>query len=86
MSRSSGRVPSAHRGPGVPRGEKWISISPNVWHQGVVSGADWVVVSSHTAADDELIEERPAPGALGATHRRTYTTESGTGGSGAGTN
>ena len=31
-----------------------------MWHRPVMGGGDWVVVSFHTAADDALIEERPA--------------------------
>ena len=46
--------------PTVPIEERWISILPNVWHQGVVSGEDWVVVSFHTAEEKDLIEERPS--------------------------
>jgi hypothetical protein len=41
--------------------ERWISIPPNTWHQGVVSGEDWAVVSFHTVRPEELIEERPDP-------------------------
>jgi hypothetical protein len=37
-----------------------LSIPPNVWHRPVIpAGADWTVLSFHTAPDDELIEERP---------------------------
>ena len=43
-----------------PIHDRWISIPPNVWHQGVVPGENWVVVSFHTALEHELIEERPA--------------------------
>src|SRR6266571_5897925 len=45
--------------PGAPPGKRWTSIPPNTWHQAVVPGANWVVVSFHTALADELIEERP---------------------------
>jgi hypothetical protein len=38
---------------------RWISIPPNVWHQGVVPGEDWIVVSFHTVPPKELVEERP---------------------------
>jgi hypothetical protein len=41
--------------------ERWISIPPNTWHQGVVAGKDWVVVSFQTVPVEELIEERPDP-------------------------
>ena len=37
-----------------------LSIPPNVWHRPVIpAGADWTVLSFHTAPDAELIEERP---------------------------
>ena len=40
--------------------QRWISIPQNVWHRPVIpKGADWVVVSFHTVAADELVEERP---------------------------
>ena len=46
--------------PEVPLECRWISIPPNVWHRPVVGvDADWAVVSFHTVAPDELIEERP---------------------------
>jgi hypothetical protein len=40
---------------------RWASVPPGVWHQAVVPGEDWVVVSFHTAPPHELIEERPIP-------------------------
>jgi len=40
---------------------RWISIPPETWHQGVVGERDWLVVSFHTVAAQELIEERPDP-------------------------
>ena len=43
----------------APMEERWISIPPYVWHQGVVPDQNWVVVSFQTAAVDGLIEERP---------------------------
>jgi hypothetical protein len=45
----------------APLEERWISIPPNTWHQGIVGEKDWLVVSFHTAASGELIEERPDP-------------------------
>jgi hypothetical protein len=56
--------------------ERWISIPPNVWHQGVVAETNWIVVSFHTVPDDELIEERPDPGLSNAFRRRKYVGES----------
>ena len=41
--------------------ERWLSIPPWTWHQGVVGDEDWVVVSFHTVPAGELIEERPDP-------------------------
>jgi hypothetical protein len=46
---------------GRPLEDRWISIPPDTWHQGVVSGEDWVVVSFHTVPAEELVEERPDP-------------------------
>ena len=40
--------------------QRWLSIPTNVWHRPVMGRGDWVVVSFHTAADDQLIEECPA--------------------------
>jgi hypothetical protein len=44
-----------------PLEKRWISIPPNIWHQGVVSDEDWAVVSFHTVRAEELVEERPDP-------------------------
>ena len=49
--------------------QRWISIPTNVWHQVVVPGGDWVVVSFHTVPAADLIEERPTE--MG-THQRKY--------------
>jgi hypothetical protein len=46
--------------PDVPFEQRWLSIPTNTWHKPVMGGGNWLVVSFHTAADDELIEERPA--------------------------
>jgi hypothetical protein len=62
--------------PTAPIAERWISISPHVWHQGVVPGENWVVVSFHTVAEHELIEERPVTDTTDAVRQRTYTGES----------
>jgi len=56
----------------APLAERWISIPPNAWHQGVVAEAHWVVVSFQTAWVDELIEERPDTEHEGQYQRRTY--------------
>jgi hypothetical protein len=47
--------------PSAPLEERWISIPPETWHQGVVGDRDWLVVSFHTVAAEDLIEERPDP-------------------------
>ena len=46
-------------------------------HQGVVPGANWVVVSFHTVRDDELIEERPDAELNNAFRRRKYVGDGG---------
>jgi hypothetical protein len=46
--------------PQAPLERRWLSIPTNVWHRPVMDAGDWVVISFHTAADDKLIEERPA--------------------------
>jgi hypothetical protein len=46
----------------APLERRWVSIPAETWHQGVVGEQDWLVVSFHTVAADELIEERPDPG------------------------
>jgi hypothetical protein len=62
--------------PTAPIAERWISIPPYVWHQGVVPGENWVVVSFQTAAEHELIEERPVTEGKGAVRQRKYAEES----------
>jgi len=61
--------------PTAPLAERWISIPPNVWHQGIVPGENWVVVSFHTVAAHELIEERPVTDSADAVRQRTYVEE-----------
>ena len=61
----------------LPIEQRWISIPPNVWHQGVVPGENWVVVSFHTAADHELVEERPTTDAEDAVRQRKYAEDNG---------
>jgi hypothetical protein len=51
---------------------RWVSIPPNVWHQAVVPGGDWVVVSFHTVPAEELIEERPDAADTDRTQQRRY--------------
>jgi len=54
---------------------RWASVPPNVWHQVVVPEKNWVVVSFHTAPEDELIEERPDPADMQSTRQRKYLAE-----------
>jgi hypothetical protein len=61
--------------PTAPIAARWISIPPYVWHQGVVPGEHWVVVSFQTAAEDELIEERPVAEGTEAVRQRKYAEE-----------
>jgi hypothetical protein len=56
----------------APLTSRWVSIAANVWHQAVVTGRDWVVVSFHTAPADELIEERPDPANSERMRQRLY--------------
>ena len=59
----------------APIAERWISIPPNVWHQWVVPGENWVVVSFQTATEHELIEERPVTEGNDAVRQRKYAEE-----------
>jgi hypothetical protein len=43
----------------APLERRWISIPEETWHQGVVGDQEWLVLSFHTVAAEELIEERP---------------------------
>jgi hypothetical protein len=47
--------------PRAPLEERWLSIPPDTWHQGVVGAQDWLVISFHTVEANALIEERPDP-------------------------
>ena len=59
--------------PEAPLERRWISIPPNVWHRPVVgANADWTVVSFHTVAAEELIEERPASRSKDGTKQMKY--------------
>jgi hypothetical protein len=62
--------------PAAPLEQRWISIPPNVWHQGVVGQEDWAVVSFHTVLEDDLIEERPAADIGEPALQRRYSGES----------
>lgn len=60
-------------GPGAALEQRWVSIPPNIWHQPVVAKeSDWVVISFHTVAAEELIEERPDPESATGTKQMVY--------------
>jgi hypothetical protein len=40
----------------APLERRWVSVPPNVWHQAVVK-EDWLVLSFHTVAAADVIEE-----------------------------
>jgi hypothetical protein len=56
--------------------KRWVSIPVNTWHQVVVPGGHWTVVSFHTVPAELLIEERPARDDSGTGSRRLYVGES----------
>ena len=45
--------------PGASVDRRWVTIPPNTWHQLFVGPGDWGMLSFHTVAAEELIEERP---------------------------
>ena len=51
---------------------RWASIPVNVWHQVVVTEADWVVVSFHTVPAEALLEERHDPDDPLSARQRRY--------------
>jgi hypothetical protein len=55
-----------------PLESRWISIPPGVWHQGVVPGGNWAVVSFHTVSKEKLSEERPCDKSTRHTVSRKY--------------
>lgn len=61
--------------PDAPPGERWVSIPPGTWHRLFSGREPWGMVSFHTAAADELIEERPVVEELldGETVRERYS-------------
>jgi len=52
--------------------KRWISIPINIWHQGLVSDENWIVISFHTAEVSELIEERLEDGDENNLQKRKY--------------
>jgi hypothetical protein len=59
----------------APLENRWVSIPVNAWHQSLKPEENWVVVSFHTAGEDELIEERGDPSAPAAISSRRYLGE-----------
>ena len=58
-----------------PLERRWVSIPVNTWHRWHAGGEPWGVLSFHTAAADDLIEETPLdPGQLdgGPTKQQRY--------------
>lgn len=52
----------------------WVSIPPSTWHRLFVGPGTWGMVSFHTVAAEELVEERPvdADDLHGTTHQERY--------------
>jgi hypothetical protein len=64
--------------PGAPRARRWVSIPQSTWHRLFVGGGNWGMLSFHTVAAEELVEERPiGPDGLdgGQTERHRYQAE-----------
>lgn len=60
---------------GAPLEQRWLSIPPSTWHHVFVGAGNWGMLSFHTVAAEELVEERPLrPDDLdgGPTERRRY--------------
>ena len=45
--------------PDEPIEHRWVSIPVNTWHRWLAGGEPWGILSFHTVAADELIEETP---------------------------
>src|SRR5262245_20956745 len=57
----------------APLERRWISIPTNVWHRPIINAeSDWAVVSFHTVAAEELIEERPDDNRDAGTRQMKY--------------
>lgn len=54
--------------------QRWVTIPPATWHRLFVDNQAWGMVSFHTVAPEELVEERPIdPEDLhGETHQERY--------------
>ena len=59
--------------PDAPLERRWISIPTNVWHRPIINAeTDWAVVSFHTVAAAQLIEERPDDSREAGTRQMKY--------------
>ncbi|HYM00067.1 MAG TPA: hypothetical protein VEZ90_14030 [Blastocatellia bacterium] len=58
--------------PSAPLQQRWVSIPPNTWHRSMKPRENLVVVSFHTATEQDLIEENGDPETATPTHRRKY--------------
>jgi hypothetical protein len=59
--------------PEAPLEQRWISIPQNIWHHPVVGpDTDWTVVSFHTVAAEELIEEKQDESSRAGTKQKRY--------------
>jgi len=60
--------------PSAASEQRWVTIPPATWHRLFVGQQAWGMVSFHTVAPEELIEERPVdPDDLdGRTHQERY--------------
>lgn len=61
--------------PGAPPERRWVSIPPNTWHRLFVGDESWGMLSFHTVAAEDLLEELPiGPEGLdgGPTERHRY--------------
>jgi hypothetical protein len=60
--------------PSAATEQRWVTIPPATWHRLFVHKQAWGMLSFHTVAPEELIEERPVdPNDLdGQTHQERY--------------
>ena len=47
--------------PGAPLEDRWLSIPINTWHQSMKPKENWIIVSFHSAKEEELMEVRGDP-------------------------
>lgn len=56
----------------LPVHRRWLSIPAGVWHQAVVEGGHWSVISFHTVKPEDLFEERPDPSHMDRIQQKNY--------------